>query len=64
VVLAEGFVFGESLAVTGYATGSPNVTLAGGSIGPLNGGQPHPNMQPYLVLNYCIALAGIYPSRN
>jgi len=24
----------------------------------------HNNMQPYLVLNYCIALAGIFPSRN
>lgn len=28
------------------------------------GGQPHNNMQPYLVLNFCIALQGIYPSRN
>jgi len=27
-------------------------------------GQPHPNRQPYLVLNYCIAIQGIYPSRN
>ncbi|WP_266170877.1 phage tail protein [Dyella subtropica] len=33
----------------------------------LDGGgqnQPHTNMQPYLVLNFCIALNGIYPSRN
>jgi microcystin-dependent protein len=63
VVLAEAFVFGETLAVPGFATGSPNFTLAAGAIGP-TGGQPHPNMQPYLVLNYCIALEGIYPSRN
>jgi len=30
------------------------------------GGQnaPHTNMQPYLVLNFCISLTGIYPSRN
>lgn len=28
------------------------------------GGLPHDNMQPYLVLTYCIALAGIFPSRN
>ena len=28
------------------------------------GSQPHPNMQPYLVLNFCIALQGIFPSRN
>ena len=31
--------------------------LAGGS-------QPHNNMQPYLVTNFCIALVGIFPSRN
>ena len=28
------------------------------------GSQPHANMQPYLVLNVCIALQGIFPSRN
>jgi microcystin-dependent protein len=28
------------------------------------GGQPHNNMQPFLVLNFCIALQGIYPSRT
>lgn len=27
------------------------------------GSQPHPNMQPYLVGNWCIALEGIYPPR-
>lgn len=27
-------------------------------------GQPHNNMQPYLVLNFCIALQGIFPSPN
>jgi microcystin-dependent protein len=34
------------------------------AIGPNSGGQPHENRQPFLVLNYCIALEGIYPSRN
>ena len=28
------------------------------------GGQAHNNMQPYLVVNYCIALQGIFPPRN
>jgi microcystin-dependent protein len=28
------------------------------------GGQAHTNLQPYLAINWCIALVGIYPSRN
>jgi microcystin-dependent protein len=31
---------------------------------PAGGSQPHNNMQPYLVWNYCIALEGVFPSRN
>lgn len=31
---------------------------------PAGGGQPHNNMQPYLVLNFCIALQGVYPPRT
>ncbi len=50
---------------------SPNLYATTGSIGPLDSrsilptgnNQPHPNMQPYLVLNFCIALMGIYPMR-
>ncbi len=34
------------------------------SISMTGGSQPHNNMQPYLVLNFCIALAGIFPSQN
>jgi microcystin-dependent protein len=30
----------------------------------VGGSQPHNNMQPYLVLNFCIALQGIFPSQN
>jgi microcystin-dependent protein len=36
---------------------STSISFAGGS-------QPHSNMQPYLVLNFCIALVGIFPSQN
>jgi microcystin-dependent protein len=33
-------------------------------IGPAGGDQPHNNMQPYLTLNFCIALQGVYPPRT
>ena len=31
---------------------------------PAGGGQPHENTQPYLVVNFIIALIGVFPSRN
>jgi microcystin-dependent protein len=34
------------------------------SITPAGGSTPHENRTPYLVMNWCIALAGIFPSRN
>jgi microcystin-dependent protein len=43
---------------TSPATMSGNVCAVAG------GGQPHNNLMPYLVLNYIIALVGIYPSRS
>jgi microcystin-dependent protein len=47
-----------------YSTAGPNTTLTPGSIGNVGGSQPHDNMSPYLVLNFIIALQGIFPSRN
>ncbi|WP_426702273.1 phage tail protein [Rhodanobacter sp. Col0626] len=43
---------------------APNATLAPNTIGPAGGGLPHENRQPYLALNYCIALQGAFPSFN
>jgi microcystin-dependent protein len=34
------------------------------AVGNTGQSQPHSNMQPYLVLSFCIALQGIFPSRN
>ena len=39
------------------AFASQAITTSGGSL-------PHENQQPYLAMNYCIALYGIFPSRN
>ena len=48
-----------------YAPSSGSaVPLNPQTIAPAGGNQPHPNMQPYSVINFCIALSGIFPSRN
>lgn len=48
-----------------YHAPAPNQgALAGQAIGASGGGQPHNNRQPYLGLNFIIALQGIYPSRS
>ncbi|MDZ3824355.1 MAG: tail fiber protein [Pseudoxanthomonas sp.] len=46
-----------------YGTAAPLQALAAAGVTPAGGGAPHPNMQPYLVLNFIIALSGIFPSR-
>ena len=38
-------------------------TMAFQCMSPAGGGLPHNNMQPYLTLNFCIALQGIFPQR-
>ncbi|MBB1332653.1 MULTISPECIES: phage tail protein [unclassified Pseudoalteromonas] len=52
---AEPFVYGSSLDLTELAQ---DVVSSSGS------GSPHTNLQPLLVLNFCIALEGTFPARN
>ena len=55
-----------------YANTPELLHAAPGALVPLNpvtcaaagGNQPHPNLQPYTTINFCIALQGIFPSRN
>ncbi|KPV57334.1 tail collar protein [Paenibacillus sp. A3] len=42
---------------------SGNSQMSPAAISSVGGNQPHNNMQPFLVLNYCIALRGIFPPR-
>lgn len=42
---------------------APAATMHASALAPAGGGHPHNNMQPYLTVNFCIALQGIYPSR-
>jgi microcystin-dependent protein len=43
---------------------TPNTTMSPAAINNAGGSQPHNNEAPYLVLNFIIALVGIFPSRN
>ncbi len=45
-------------------TASSGSSFGASMIGPSGGSQPHSNMMPYLCVNFIIALAGIFPSRN
>lgn len=47
----------------GAADGN-TLTMASDNIANAGGGQAHNNMQPFLALNFCIALQGLFPSRN
>lgn len=63
-------VLGDQWAITGkvwassmnYAD-SVDAPMLPSAIGTSGAGAPHNNMQPYLAVNFCIALSGIYPPR-
>jgi microcystin-dependent protein len=60
-------------SLSGNLLASPAFNLYGSGVGGFldgnaltaaGGGQPHNNLQPYLVLSICMALVGVFPSRN
>jgi microcystin-dependent protein len=48
----------------GYRQPTSLVPLLAGTVSNTGGSQPHLNMSPYIVINFCIALQGIFPSPN
>ena len=58
-------------AVARAGTGNPYqsttnqniVQMAPQALAPAGGGLPHNNLQPYLTLNFCIAMQGVFPPR-
>lgn len=54
----------ESSGVTAPYAAAANATMNPAVLGTGGSGQAHPNMQPYQVLNFAIALAGVFPSRT
>lgn len=47
-----------------YSTSNPSAAMNLSAIQPTGGSLPHNNLQPYLTLNFCIALQGVYPPRT
>lgn len=47
-----------------YAQATNLIALSPSMVGNVGGSQAHLNMQPFLVLSFCIALQGIFPSQN
>jgi microcystin-dependent protein len=47
-----------------YNTLAPDTALNSNAISYVGGNQPHNNMMPYLALNFCIAMSGIFPPRS
>ncbi len=46
-----------------YASSS-NAAMSASALGSTGGGQAHQNFPPYCVINFCIAMQGIFPSQN
>jgi len=57
--------FARSVGANLYqASNAGLVQMSDNALAPAGGDQPHNNMQPYLTLNFCIALQGVYPPRT
>lgn len=66
---APGGNYWANSGKSAYSTPDPNNPINTGAMSPqavssVGGSQPHLNMQPFLALNFCIALQGIFPSPN
>jgi microcystin-dependent protein len=62
--LPNGYLANGPLAVYDNTNPATTVALASSTISTVGGSQPHENMAPFVVLNFIIALTGIFPSRN
>jgi len=60
---ASGNLLG-SVSSNAYITPTNLTTLQPSSVSNVGGNQAHENRQPFSVLNFCIALVGIFPSQN
>lgn len=62
---AAGESLGRSVGASLYKTGATQlVPLDAAAVPTVGGGVPHNNLMPYLTVNFCIALQGVYPPRT
>ena len=61
---AEGRALARSASHIYTAKPDTSTVMNADMLGDTGGSQPHGNIQPYLAVNFCIALAGIFPPRN
>lgn len=60
----EDASWGQNATNFAYSNQTPNATMNPACVSGGGGSQPHENMPPYLVLNFIVALIGVFPSRN
>lgn len=63
-VVPTGAVLGSPLNLSYRPAGSGLTSMIAGTLANAGGSQAHLNMQPFLTLNFCIALQGNFPSQN
>ena len=60
----EGRALARSASHIYTAKPDASTVMNADMLGDAGGSQPHDNIQPYLAVNFCIALSGIFPSRS
>ena len=61
--IVTGNAFAQSAQGNAYTPAANLVTMSEEVLTPAGGDMPHNNLQPYLTLNFCIALQGVFPAR-
>ena len=61
---APNLILARSAGSAIYGAAQNLVQMDPGTVTNVGGSQPHANMQPFLVLNFIVALQGAFPSRN
>ncbi len=65
VSMASGYAIEANNPVENiYSSAAPTLAMGAAAVGSAGSNQPHENRMPFLTINYCIALQGIFPPRN